>query len=452
MGPAHVENVVDLACRTALAYRGVSHVTIPVDFQDKEVERKNFSKRNLPHHHYATHTLSSERAQDLDLQKAAEILNAGKKVFILVGQGAHDAREEVSQIAELLEAPVAKALLGKTVIPDDHPYSVGGVGLLGTLPAETAIEECDTLLMVGTSFPYIEFYPKIGQARCVQIDINPIRLNLRYPAEATLVGDSAQVLNQLLPLLKKKSDRGFIESAQAGMKKWRERLHVEATRDSLPMKPQVVASVLGKMIDDNAVVSCDSGTNTTWWARHVPAKAGQLHSVSGTLASMACALPYAIAAAVAYPDRQSICFVGDGGFSMLMAELSTIVKYKLNVKIVVIKNNTLGQIKWEQMVFLGNPEYQCELENIDYAGVATACGVKGFTLDHPKDAERIVREALSHPGPALIDAVVDPLEAPMPAKITVEQALKFSEAVLRGQPQGLKIMKTLGLDRLKEVI
>jgi pyruvate dehydrogenase (quinone)/pyruvate oxidase len=224
------------------------------------------------------------------------------------------------------------------------------------------------------------------------------------------------------------------------------------TRTDTPMKPQVVAWELGRRLGPDAIVACDSGTITTWWARQIPVKRGQLHSVSGNLASMACGLPYAIAAQIAYPGRPCVAFVGDGGFSMLMAELVTCVKYRLPVKVVVIKNNTLGQIKWEQMVFLGNPEYGCELEPIDFAAVARACGAAGFTITDPRDCGRVLDEALATPGPVLVEAVVDPYEPPMPPKITVEQAKKFAQSLLRGEPNREKIALTVLADKVRELI
>ena len=309
-------------------------------------------------------------------------------------------------------------MLGKAAVPDDSPYTTGGIGLLGTRPSQEALERCDTLFMIGTSFPYIEFLPKPGTVRGVQIDLDPARIGLRYPVEVGLVGDSRRTLQALLPLLQRKEDRGFLEQAQAGMQAWWTLMEERGSRRDTPMKPQVVAwergALWAKRLADTAIVSCDSGTITTWWARQIPSKRGQLHSVSGTLASMACGLPYAIAAQITYPDRQSVAFVGDGGFSMLMAEFATAVKYDLPVKVVVIKNNTLGQIKWEQMVFLGDSEYGCELHPIDYAAFARACGGRGYLIEDPAACGDILDEALRAPGPAVIEAVVDPFEPPMP--------------------------------------
>ncbi len=344
MGPAHVEHVTDLACRTALGYRGVAHITFPVDFQSMPAARKG-SKRNVPHHTSSFLARGAGLPEAADLDRAAEVLNAGKKIVILAGRGALGATDELEQVAETLGAPIVKALLGKAAGPDDSPYTTGGIGLLGTRPSQEALEGCDTLMMVGTSFPYIEFLPKPGQARAVQIDLDPMRVGLRYPVEVGLVGDCRRTLKALLPLLRRNQDRSFLEQAQSGMKSWWKLMEERGTRQDKPMKPQVVAWELGKRLSSTAIVSADSGTITTWWARHIPVRRGQMHSVSGNMASMANALPYAIAAQIAYPDRECVAFVGDGGMSMIMAEFATCVKYQLPVKVVIIKNNTLGQIK-----------------------------------------------------------------------------------------------------------
>lgn len=452
MGPAHVENVVDLAVRIALAYRTVSHITFPVDFQEMEVKNRRRSKRNVAHHTSRAEAEGAMLADPADLDHAAEILNAGKKVAILAGRGALHATAELEKIASVLNAPVITALLGKAAIPEDNPHSTGGIGLLGTKPSQEAMENCDTLLMVGTSFPYIEFLPKPADAKGVQIELDPKRIGLRFPVEVGLVGDSRRVLRELLPRLQQKEDRSFLDKAQKGMEEWRKLLQQRATRTDVPMKPQVVAYELGKRLQENAIVSSDSGTNTTWWARYIPVKRGQMHSVSGNLASMANGLPYAIAAQIAYPERQCVAFVGDGGFSMLMADFVTAVKYRLPIKVVIIKNGTLGQIKWEQMVFLGNPEYGVELHPIDFAAFAHACGGVGFTVENPGDCGRIVEEFLSAPGPAILQAVVDPLEPPLPAKITADQALKFAESLARGEPNRTKIALTALYDKVREMV
>jgi pyruvate dehydrogenase (quinone) len=451
MGPTHVENVADLACRTALAYRGVAHLAFPVDLQDQKADRKG-SKRNVPHHTSDVFARGARLPDEEDLRRAADVLNAGAKTVILAGRGALGACDELEQLADTLAAPVVKPLLGKAAVPDDSPYTTGGIGLLGTAPSQEAVEDCDTLLMAGTSFPYIEFLPKPGQARAVQIDLDPKRVGLRYPVEVGLVGDCGRTLRELLPFLQRREDRGFLEKARAGMQKWRQLMEERGTRTDKPMKPQVVARELGKRLRDDAVVASDSGTIATWWARQIPAKRGQTHSVSGTLASMGCALPYAIAAQVAYPERQCVAFVGDGGFSMLMAEFATCVKYKLPVKVVVVKNNTLGMIKWEQMVFLGNPEYGRELQPIDFAAFARACGGQGFTIEDPADCGKVLDEALAAPGPVVVDALVDPFEPPMPPKVTLEQAAHFAEALARGEPNAAKIALTVLADKVRELV
>src|ERR1051326_2031778 len=359
MGPTHVENLTDLACRMALSYRGVAHLTFPVDLQEKEVKERQRSKRNIPHHTSDVFARSARLPDRMELEQAAAILNEGEKVAILAGRGALGASDELEQGAELLGAPIVKALLGKAAVPDDSPYTTGGIGLLGTKPSQEVMEDCDTLFMVGTSFPYIEFMPKPGQARGVQIELDPKKIGLRFPVEVGLIGDSRNTLRELIPLLKWKENRSFLQAAQAGMKDWWKVMEKRGTAPEKPMKPQVVAWELGKQLRDDAIVSCDSGTIATWWARQIKVRKGQMHTLSGNLATMAPGLPYTIAAQVAFPDRQCVAFVGDGGFSMLMADFVTAVKYKLPIKVVIIKNNTLGQIKWEQMVFLGNPEYVC---------------------------------------------------------------------------------------------
>jgi pyruvate dehydrogenase (quinone) len=450
MGPSHVEQVANLACRTALSYRGVAHINFPVDLQEHDVDEH--SKRNVPGHTSKVFAARSGLPDDEDVKAAARVLNSGKKVAILAGQGALAATDELEQAAEILAAPIIKPLLGKAAVPDDSPYTTGSIGLLGTKPSQEAIEECDTLLMIGTSFPYIEFLPKPGRARGVQIDINPTRIGLRYPVEVGLVGDSRRTLRKLLPLLSRKEDRGFLKKAQQGMAEWWELMEESGTRDDKPMKPQVVAWELGKRLAPDAIVSADSGTIATWFARQMPARRGQRFSLSGTLASMANGLPYTIAAQVAYPERQCIGFVGDGGFSMLMAEFVTAVKYKLPIKMVIVKNNSLGQIKWEQMVFLGNPEYGCELHPIDFAAFARACGGTGFTIEDPKECGRTLDEALATAGPVVVQAVVDPLVPPMPAKVTLEQATKFAESLARGEPNRSKIAWTVLSDKVRELI
>ncbi len=452
MGPNHVESVADLACRSALAYHGVAHVAFPIDFQEAPLDSKRRSKRNIPNHSSDVYARSARLPEESDLRRAAEILNAGKKVAILAGRGALNAGDELERVADLLGAPIVKPLLGKAAVPDDSPFTTGGVGLLGTRPSWDVIEGCDTLFMIGTSFPYLEFMPKPEQARAVQIDYDPQRIGLRYPVEVGLVGDSKRCLQALVPLLQRHDDRKFLEAAQTGMKAWRDLMDERGSRQDKPMKPQVVAHELGRRLPDNAIVACDSGTVTTWWARHVPVRKGQMHSVSGMLASMGCALPYAIAAQIAYPDRPCIAFAGDGGFSMLMAEFATCVKYRLPIKVIVLHNNTLGMIKWEQMVFLGNPEFGCDLQPIEFAAFAQACGGTGFRVDEAAECGAVLEEALATEGPVLVDALVDPLEPPMPPRATLEQAAHLGKALLRGEPDAGKIISTILGNKIRELV
>jgi pyruvate dehydrogenase (quinone) len=452
MGPAHIVNVVDEAVKTALGRRTVAHITIPKDIQSWPDSDSKRSSANIPQHSAdlfaAVHPLPPHPL----LQQAADLINAGSKVAILAGQGALGCRDELIQLAEKVAGPIIKPLLGKAVVPDNVPYTTGGIGLLGTAPSQDALQECDTLIIAGSSFPYIEFYPEPGKAKAVQIDIDPARIGLRYDADIGLVGDCRDVLRALLLLIERKDNRRFLEQAQRRMKDWNALLDERGTRTDLPMKPQVVAYQLNKLLDDDAIISADSGTIATWAARYIQIRGRMQFSLSGNLATMANGLPYSIGAAVAYPGRQVVAFVGDGGFTMLMGEVATLVKYKLPVKVIIIKNNVLGQIKWEQIVFEGNPQYGVELQPIDFAAYATAAGAAGYTIENPDQCETVLRQALSDPGPAVVQAVVDPNEPPMPGNVTTEQALKFAEALLKGQRKRWDIIKTVLEDKVREVV
>jgi pyruvate dehydrogenase (quinone) len=452
MNPAHVANVAPLACRAALSQRGVAHICFPTDLQELAADEGPRAKRDRPNHESDVFAASAGIPAQADLERAVAILNAGARVTILAGRGALGAGALLEQVAERLAAPIVKPLLGKGVVPDDSPYTTGSIGLLGTKPSQEAMEQCDTLLIVGSSFPYIEFYPKRGQARGVQIDIDPTRIGLRHDVEVGLVGDSAATLALLVDRLDRKPDRTFLEQAQKGMSAWWSLMDERASRMDMPMKPQVVADAVGRSLPDNAIVVCDSGTITTWFARHIRARAGQAFSLSGNLASMACGLPYAIGAQVAYPDRPVVAFVGDGGFSMLMADFATAVKHDLPIKVVVIKNDVLGQIKWEQMVFLGNPEFGVQLQPIDFVKVAEACGGTGVRVDDPRSCRQDVADALRMPGPVLIEAVVDPLEPPMPANVTFEQARHFAESLARGERDRVAIAREAIGERIRELV
>ena len=454
--PEHAEMTVDIACRSALSLRGVSHLTIPIDVQEMKLKGR-YSRHKVPGHtsdFYANITVPDRGL----LEDAANILNSGRKIVLLVGQGALSAGDEVIQVAEKLEAPVVKALLGKAVIPDDHPVCIGGLGLLGTEPATDAMNEADTLLMVGTSFPYIDYLPKPGQARGIQIDIKPNNIGLRYPVEIGLVGDSKLVLSELLPLLQQRSEteRGFLKSKQDEMADWNKLLKEQSSRTDKPIKPQVIADAVSELLEDNAIISVDCGTNTSWAAQYINIRKGMKFSLSGTLATMACGLPYAIAAQIAFPDRQCIAFVGDGGFTMLMGEFATAVQYNLPIKIIVIKNNTLGMIRWEQMAFLGNPEYGVEFTPIDFVKFAEACGGIGYAIKEPDEISSIMEQAMKmdkdRRKPVIIEASVDPFEPPMPPKVEMEFVTNLAESFVKGQPYARRIGLTLFRNQVHNIL
>jgi pyruvate dehydrogenase (quinone) len=452
MGPAHVVNVVDEAIKTALARRTVSHITIPKDIQEWTKSESERSRANIAKHSSDLYARAYPMPAELRLKQAAELINKGSKVAMLVGRGCLNAREEVLALAEAAAAPVIKALLGKAVLPDRNPYTTGGIGLLGTAPSQDALKECDTFLIAGTNFPYMEFLPKPGQAKTVQIDLDPTRIGLRHPVDVGLIGDCRSILRALLPLIEHKKHRSFLEKSQKRMAAWNDLMEKRGTRPDKPMKPQVVTYQLNKLLDPDAIVCSDSGTIATWTARYIEIRDRMQFSLSGSLATMGNGLPYGVAASIAYPGRQVVCIVGDGGLTMLMGEIATLVKYNLPVKVVVIKNNVLGEIKWEQMAQEGNPQYGVELEPIDFAGYARCCGAAGFTIDDPQNAESTLRQALAHPGPAVIEAVVDPNEPPLPGNITAEQALHFAEALGKSEKDRWKIIKTVLEDKVREVV
>jgi pyruvate dehydrogenase (quinone) len=451
MGPAHVNNLVDEAIKTALSLRTVAHITIPKDIQDWTLDGER-SDANIPQHSADIFSAAYPLPPSEQLQQAADIINQGSKVAILAGAGCLRARAEVLELADRVAAPIIKPLLGKAVVPDDSPFTTGGIGLLGTAPSQEAMEDCDTLLIAGSSFPYLEFYPKPGKAKTIQIDIAPSRIGLRHPVDVGLTGKCEDVLRALLPLVQRKEDRSFLETAQENMQKWNQLIEVRGTRQDMPLKPQVVAYELNKLLNDDAIITADSGTIATWAARYIQIRGEMQFSLSGTLATMANSLPYCIGAAVAYPDRQIICIVGDGGFTMLMGEVATYVKYNLPVKVIIFKNNVLGMIKWEQIVLEGNPQFGVELQPIDFAAYAKSCGAAGYTIEEPGQVEAVLREALAHPGPAVVQAVIDPNEPPLPGKITTKQAWRFAESLARGERDRWDIIKTVLEDKVREII
>lgn len=442
-GAQHVREVVELACRTAMAKRGVAHLAFPIDVQEEELEGGD--KPSPRHKAEPTSAFAQAvRAPDPDaIAKAAAVLGAGRKVAILAGQGALGAADELARTAELLGAPVAKALLGKAVLPDDHPCVTGGVGYLGARPSQQVFDACDTLLIVGSNFPYIEYYPKADQTRAVQIDIDASRIGLRYPIEAAVVGDAGAALHALNEALQPKPDRSFLQQAQQWKAEWLAALKAGAEREGSPMKPQRVVYGVNARLAADAVITADCGHNTGLAAQYVQIRQDQAFGVSGTLASMGCGLPYAIAAALAFPGRQVVCIVGDGGFTMTLGELATAARYGLPIKIVVLNNGSLGQIKWEQMLFLGNPEFACDLAPVNFAQAAEAFGIKGIRVEDGARVEQALDEAFAHPGPVLIDAVVDSDEPMLPPKRREPYMEHLKQAFDKGTPGQAKIERRM---------
>jgi pyruvate dehydrogenase (quinone) len=403
--------VANRACRVALGDRGVAHLTVSKDTQMMKLSADKRSMGNPGARSSSSwSTVATQPPQD-QLRAAAEVLNSGRKVAILVGQGALNARSEVTQLADQLGAPVAKALLGKAVLPDDSPFTTGGIGHLGTAPSSWSMKNCDTVLILGSTMPWFEYYPKPGQARGVQVDIKSDRIGLRYPVEVGLVGDVKASLEALIPLVARQADRGFLQEAQRRMADWNRLLaEVEATPRS-PLRPQMVMKALSDLMADDAIISLDCGANTHFAARHLMLRPNQRLTGTGMMASMAPGLPFAIAAQLAFPSRQSVAVAGDGGFAMLMAEMTTAVAYNLPVKIVVLKNNSLAEVKFEQIV-LGNPSYGCDLAPIDFVAFARACGADGFRCEQPDEVRPAIEAALKSPRPAIVEATVDPEEKP----------------------------------------
>ncbi len=448
--PEQAEMAVDFACRTAFSQRGVSHLTIPIDIQERKL-KGNYSRHNVAGHTSDIYNPLTVPDRKL-IERAANILNSGERIVILAGQGALNAEYELVTIAQKLGAPIVKALLGKAVVPDDNPYSIGGIGLLGTAPASDAMAEADTLFMIGTSFPYIDYLPRPGQAKGIQIDIRQEKIGARYPVDIGLVGDSKLTLSALIPLLHQKTNLDFLKTKQEAMIDWNRLIKERSSRTDRPIKPQYLTDVLSDELQDDAIISVDSGTITTWAARHINLRKGMKFSVSGTLASMACGLPYAVAAQIAFPDRQSVAFVGDGGFTMLMGEFATAVQYNLPIKVFVIKNDTLGMIRWEQMAFLGNPEFGVEFTPIDFAKFAEACGGIGYSIRDPDQVRPTISKAMNESKPTIIEAYVDPFEPPMPPKTDIAFVNNLAKSFAKGQPYRGRIGLTLFRDKVHEAL
>jgi pyruvate dehydrogenase (quinone) len=451
MSPSHVVNVVDQAVKTAIARRTVAHLTIPKDVQSWTAEDER-SPVNIESHSGGIYTDPQPLPPRTQLEHATEVIRSGSKIAILAGRGCLDAREEIHDLARLLKAPIVKALLGKAVVPDDDPYTTGGVGLLGTAPSQEVLRTCDTLIIAGSSFPYLEFYPQPGKARAIQIDLDASRIGLRYPVTVGLIGKCRDVLRAWLPLIEPKTESSFLAHAQAHMQDWNSLMQTRSGRMDMPLKPQAVIEKINQFLRDDAIVCCDTGTVTTWVARHLRIRGDMEFSVSGTLATMGNGVPYSLAASIAHPTRQVVCICGDGGFTMLMGELATLVKYRLPVKVIILKNNLFGMIKWEQLGMEGTPEYGVDLQPIDFEAFALACGAAGYTVDDPARLDAVLKCAFNEPGPAVIQAVVDPAEPPLPGSVSLEQAWHFAKAMLKGQHDRMDLIRTLLENKVREVI
>jgi pyruvate dehydrogenase (quinone) len=457
--PAQMRHLIDRAIRIALDSRTVCTIIVPNDVAELD------AVESPPREHgsvYSSIGYTRPRVlpQERDIEHAAEILNEGEKVAILIGQGARGAAQEVEQVADLLGAGVAKALLGKDVLPDDLPWVTGSIGLLGTIPSHDMIGDCDTLLMVGTSFPYAEFLPKEGQARCVEIDIQASMIGIRYPADVHLIGDAKETLKALLPHLIRKEDRSWREEIEKGVKRWWEIVEKRALEDGDPMNPQRVAHELSLVLPDDAIVTADSGSSTNWYARQVKLKKGNLASLSGTLATMVPGVPYAIAAKFAHPDRPVICFVGDGAFQMLgMNEMLTVKRYMerwrdKRLVFCVFNNQDLNQVTWEQRVMEGDPKYPGTqwLPELPYAQYAELVGLRGIYCDSGDRMHDAWVEALSANAPVVLEVKTDPEFPPLPPHITREQAQKMTKAMLSGDPEFTGVMEKSLRGKLAEFL
>lgn len=435
---AQLRHALDRGIRIAIAQNGVAAIILPKDVQDAEWEEpKALHGYTRSGPGYARPKIVPKEA---DLQRAADILNGGSKVAILIGAGARDAAAEVIELAETLGAGVAKALLGKDVLPDDLPYVTGAIGLLGTKPSYDLMMGCDTLLMIGTGFPWSEFLPKDGQARSVQIDIDPAMLGLRYPVEVNLHGDSALTLRQLMPLLKRNENRSWHDSIVKGVEKWWQTVEERAMTAADPVNPQRVVWEMSAKLPADAIICADSGTSGPWYAVYHRMKSGQRGTVSGGLASMGAAVPYAIAAKFAHPSRPVVALIGDGAMQMNnMAELITVQRYwrrwaDPRLVVCVLNNEDLSEVSWEQRATEGNPRYAAtqDLPNVPYAKFATMLGLKGIYVDHPDDLETAWLDALSSDRPVVLEVKTDANVPPLPPHITSEQVKAFMAAFMKG--------------------
>ncbi len=446
--PGQARHCIDRAMRIAAAERTVTCLIVPNDLQELDAVEEPPRE-----HGYVLSGVGTGRATpvpaDEELARAAQILNEGRKVAILVGAGALQATDEVIATAQRLDAGVAKALLGKAAVPDDLPFVTGSIGLLGTKPSWDLMQECDTLLMIGTCFPYSEFLPEEGQARAVQIDIEPRNLSMRYPADVNLVGDSAQTLRQLLPLLREKQDHRWRERIERNVAQWWEELEKKAMADAAPINPQRIFWELSPLLPDDTILCGDSGSHTNWYARDVKLRRGMMASLSGTLATMGSGVPYAFAAKMAYPDRPVLAIVGDGAMQMNgNSELVTVQQYWQRWRdprfiVMVLVNHDLNQVTWEQRVLAGDPKYR-EAQNVidfPYARYAELLGFEGIRIDKPEDIVPGWQRAFNSSRPVVIEFVADPEVPPLPPHITFEQARAYASSFIEGDPHRWRMLK-----------
>jgi pyruvate dehydrogenase (quinone) len=445
--PEQVRHLVDRAVRIALDQRTVTCLIFPGDLQTMDAAEPPRAHGTI--HSGVGYTRARIVPRDDDLARAAEVLNAGEKVAMLVGQGALEATDEVLETADRLGAGVAKALLGRAAVPDDLPFVTGSIGLIGTMPSWEMMTECDTLLMVGSSFPYSEFLPKEGQARGVQIDVDGRMLSLRYPMEVGLVGDSRETLRALLPLLQRKADRGWREGLEQSVARWWEVLEARARNPAEPINPQWMFWELSPRLPDGCIITADSGSSADWFARDLKLRRGMMASLSGNLATMGPGVPYAIAAKFAHPDRPVIACVGDGAMQMNgINELITIAKYWMRwsdprLIVLVLNNRDLNQVTWEQRVFEGDPKYEAsqDVPDFPYAGYARSLGLDGERVDRPEAVGAAWDRALAADRPFVLEAVTDPSVPPLPPHITFEQAKQFAASMVRGDPDAGDVIR-----------
>jgi pyruvate dehydrogenase (quinone) len=457
--PAQIRHLIDRACRIALSERTVTALIIPNDVQElSAVSRPPRKHARLRSSTDFTRPKVVPEAEDLE--RAAEVLNSGERVAMLVGQGALRASEEVEEVAEILGAGVAKALLGKAVLSDDLPYVTGAIGLLGTGPSWEMMQHCDTLLMVGTNMPYSDFLPEEGKARGVQIDISGKRVGFRFPTEVNLIGDSAETLKALIPRLERKQERSWRERIERGVERWWKVVEARSMNPAHPLNPQRVLWELSSQLPDDAMISCDCGTATAWYARNVKMKPTMIGSLSGTLLSMGSGVPYAVAAKFCHPDRPAIALVGDGAMQMNgISELITAAKYwrrweDPRLIVLVLNNRDLSFVTWEQRATAGDPKFEAsqELPDVPYAGWAESLGLKGIRVDDPDDVAEAWEEAFAAERPVVYEAIVDAEVPPTPPHISFDQARAITRALYRGDPAAPEIIRHSFTELLEEYI